>query len=132
MFPSSIVWNPWVPKRVSFFCLGSYLEENSDYGSTKKEGWVSFYWPGSFCVKWKKNQQIICLFIVPRQPWFGTLFLLFLVFSGLCPILSRKSSLVGTASLLGRKEKMHGMQPLYVYFGHYGRRETEEPLKIPN
>ena len=32
-FPSSLVWNPWVPKRVR-----GYLGKNSNYGSTKKEG----------------------------------------------------------------------------------------------
>ena len=37
-FPSSIVCNPWVPKRVNFFYLGSNLGENSKNGSTKKEG----------------------------------------------------------------------------------------------
>ena len=37
-FPSSLVWNPWVPKRVIFFSLGSYLGKNSNYGSTKQEG----------------------------------------------------------------------------------------------
>ena len=36
-FPSSLVWNPWVPKRVIFFFLGGYLGKNSNYGSTKKE-----------------------------------------------------------------------------------------------
>ena len=37
-FPSSLVWNPWVPKRVIFFFLGGYLGKNSNYGSTKQEG----------------------------------------------------------------------------------------------
>ena len=39
-FPSSIGWNPGVLKRVSFLCLGSYLGENPNYGSTQKEGLV--------------------------------------------------------------------------------------------
>ena len=35
-FPSRLVWNPWVPKRVSFFAWE--LGKNSNYGSIKKEG----------------------------------------------------------------------------------------------
>ena len=32
-----------------------------------KKGGVGFYQECAFCVKWKNNQQIMCLFTVPRQ-----------------------------------------------------------------
>ncbi|RVX00231.1 hypothetical protein CK203_026685 [Vitis vinifera] len=47
-FPSSLVWNPWVPKRVSFFAWEA-IWKNSNYGSTKKRGWA--YQVGVICVK---------------------------------------------------------------------------------
>ena len=36
-FPYGIVWNSWVPSRISFFCLGSNLDQDFDFGSTQKE-----------------------------------------------------------------------------------------------
>lgn len=35
-------------------------------------------------------------------------------------------------SFVGKKGKRCGMQPHYAYFGPYGKREIEKPLKIPN
>ena len=36
-FPTSIVWNAWVPPKVSFFCLGGHLGESLDFRPIKKE-----------------------------------------------------------------------------------------------
>ena len=36
-FPSSVVWNAWVPPKVSFFCLGGHLGESLDFRPIKKE-----------------------------------------------------------------------------------------------
>ena len=40
--------------------------------------------------------------------------------------------LADMAPFLGIKEKGFGMQLFCAYFGPYGRREIEEPLKIPS
>ena len=62
----------------------------------------------------------------PKVAMIWQLIFALFVFNGLCPILSRKPFLGGTAPLLERKEKRHVMQPLY------GKREIEESLKILN
>ena len=36
-FPTGVVWNVWVPLKVSFFCIGSDLEESFDSQPTSKE-----------------------------------------------------------------------------------------------
>ena len=52
------------------------------------------------------------------------------MYNGSCLSQSRMPSLVGGVPLLGRKERRHGKLLLCAYFGRYGRRETEGPLKI--
>ena len=37
-FPWSIIWSPYVPTKVGFFCLGSFMGEGSYLRSTQKEG----------------------------------------------------------------------------------------------
>ena len=39
-FPSSVVWNAWVPPKVSFFCLGDFVWKSFDFRPTTKEGLV--------------------------------------------------------------------------------------------
>ena len=36
-FPTSIVWNDWVPPKVSFFCLGGNMGESFDFRPIAKE-----------------------------------------------------------------------------------------------
>ena len=38
VFPHLSIWNPYVPSKVGFFCLGSWLEQGIDFGSAKMEG----------------------------------------------------------------------------------------------
>ncbi|RVW55774.1 hypothetical protein CK203_075736 [Vitis vinifera] len=47
-FPWSSIWRYWASMRVSFFCLGSVLEQNFDHQSAQKEGmehadFITFY-----------------------------------------------------------------------------------------
>ena len=37
-FPRKIIWSPYVPPKVGFFCLGSLMGEIFNFGSTQKEG----------------------------------------------------------------------------------------------
>ena len=39
-FPTSIVWNDWVPPKVSFFCLGGNMGESFDFRPIAKERMV--------------------------------------------------------------------------------------------
>ena len=36
-FPTSIVWNAWVPPKVSIFCLGGNMGESFDFRPIAKE-----------------------------------------------------------------------------------------------
>ena len=36
-FPASVIWNSLVPPRVSFFCLGGYVEKSLNLGSYSEE-----------------------------------------------------------------------------------------------
>ena len=41
-FPVRVDWNPWVPMRFFFFCLGGILGKNPDFRLfEKKEGFFS-------------------------------------------------------------------------------------------
>lgn len=42
VFPTSVIWNPWVPPRVGaakggFLCLGGYMEEGFHFGPYLEE-----------------------------------------------------------------------------------------------
>ncbi|RVW72345.1 putative mitochondrial protein [Vitis vinifera] len=127
-FPSSLVWNPWVPKRVSFFAWEAIWGRILTMDQLKRRGWAL----PSRCYLCKADEESANHVIhCPKATMICTLFLLFLVFIGFCPILSRKPFLVGTTPLLERKKK--GVEStLYAYFGRYGRKEIEEYLKILN
>ena len=36
-FPARVIWNSWVLSRVSFFCLGSYVEKCLNLGLDSEE-----------------------------------------------------------------------------------------------
>ena len=36
-FPARVIWNSMVPPRVSFFCLGGYMEKGFNLGSNSEE-----------------------------------------------------------------------------------------------
>ena len=39
-FPRKIIWSPYVPPRVGFFCLGGLMGESFNFESTQKDGMV--------------------------------------------------------------------------------------------
>ena len=38
VFPHQLIWSNWVPTKMSFFCLGSFLGQGVDSRSNKKTG----------------------------------------------------------------------------------------------
>ena len=80
VFPLSIVWNPWVLMRISFFSWEALLGRILPLDQLKMEGW--YLWSKCCFLKEKRNQQIISSFITLKQQCFSSLFLLYLVFSG--------------------------------------------------
>ena len=129
-FPSSLVWNPWVPKRVSFFAWEAIWGRILTMDQLKRRGWAL----PSRCYLCKADEELAnhVLICCPKATMIWHLIFALFGVHWFCPILSRKPFLVGTAPLLERKEKRRGMQPLYVYFGLYERKEIEESLKILN